>query len=51
MRVSSLENYDFQELFLSKTNSILTANNALDIHASKTDDFLKRYIRFFNFAK
>jgi hypothetical protein len=37
-----LENYDLQEVFLSKTNSILTGNKALEAPASNTHGFLLR---------
>jgi hypothetical protein len=35
-----LETYDFQEVFLSKTNSILTGHNVVFAPASSTDCFL-----------
>jgi hypothetical protein len=40
MSLSHLENYDLQELLLSKTNSILTRNNALDASVSNIDNVL-----------
>jgi hypothetical protein len=37
-----VENPEFQKVFLSETNSILTGNNVLDAPASNTDGFLLR---------
>jgi hypothetical protein len=38
-----LENCDLQEVFLSKTNTILTVNNELHAPATNTVAFLSRY--------
>jgi hypothetical protein len=46
-----LENYDNQEVFLSKTNLILKRNNVLDAAASNIDGFFREIYVFFNSAK
>jgi hypothetical protein len=45
MRIYPPENYDFQEVLLSKTNSFSLGNNVLYNPASYTDGFLSRDTR------